>query len=164
MSFNGHTWSTAGINSGWNEQQWQINYSTKNFTYDSEGRNNEIYPIEHNQSDVDTPQGGYIWDSVAAAGKTIGMYGEYCDNPLGAPQTLTKGDPLPAFLAHARRGLKSPFPWKIPVYADLDSKRQGTGWKHSDEDRVSRLVSAALRRLRSVVSGRLSFSGLEARF
>ncbi|HEU0007383.1 MAG TPA: beta-propeller fold lactonase family protein [Terriglobia bacterium] len=127
VSFNGHTWSTAGINSGWNEQQWQINYSTKNFTYDSEGRNNEIYPIEHNQSDVDTPQGGYIWDSVAAAGKTIGMYGEYCDNPPHALRHLAKGDPLPAFLAHPRVGSSSPFPWKIPVYADLDANGKVQG-------------------------------------
>src|SRR5262249_32408412 len=100
VSFNGHTWSTAGINSGWNEQQWQINYSTKNFTYDSEGRNNASLPIQHNQADVDSPQGGYIWDTVAAAGKTIGIYGEYCDNPPQPLKWLEKGDPLPAYLVH----------------------------------------------------------------
>ncbi|MCI0620766.1 MAG: beta-propeller fold lactonase family protein [Acidobacteria bacterium] len=127
VSFNGHTWSTAGINSGWNEQQWQINYSTKNFTYDSEGRNNEVYPIEHNQSDVDTPHGGYIWDNVAAAGKTIGMYGEYCDNPERPLKVLGKGDALPAFLVHPRIGEKSLFPWKVPVYADLDASGKVLG-------------------------------------
>lgn len=120
VSFNGHTWSTAGINSGWNEQQWQINYSTKNFTYDSEGRNNEIYPVEHNQSDVDSPQGGYIWDTVAAAGKTIGMYGEYCDNPPEPLRVLQKGDPLPSFLVHPKIGEKSPFPWRLPIFAHLE--------------------------------------------
>ena len=119
VSFNGHTWSTAGINSGWNEQQWQIHYSTKNFTYDSEGRNNEILPVEHNQSDVDTPQGGYIWDSVAAAGKTIGMYGEYCDNPEQPLRVLRKGDALPDFLVHPKIGATSAFPWEVPLFADL---------------------------------------------
>lgn len=127
VSFNGHTWSTAGINSGWNEQQWQINYSTKNFTYDSEGRNNEIYPIEHNQADVDTPQGGYIWDTVAAAGKTIGMYGEYCDNPERPRLELKKADPLPSFLVHPKIGSKSPFPWTIPVFAGLDESGNVVG-------------------------------------
>jgi DNA-binding beta-propeller fold protein YncE len=119
VSFNGHTWSTAGINSGWNEQQWQIYYSTKNFTYDSEGRNNEILPVEHNQSDVDTPQGGYIWDRVAASGKTIGMYGEYCDNPEQPLRVLRKGDAFPDFLVHPKIGATSPFPWEVPLFADL---------------------------------------------
>ncbi|PYV93109.1 MAG: hypothetical protein DMG05_02525 [Acidobacteria bacterium] len=122
VSFNGHTWSTAGINSGWNEQQWQINYSTKNFTYDSEGRNNDSLPILHNQADVDSPQGGYIWDTVAAAGKTIGMYGEYCDNPPQPLKWLEKGDPLPSYLVHPGIGKNSPFPWRVPLFAELDVK------------------------------------------
>ncbi|MEW5975810.1 MAG: bifunctional YncE family protein/alkaline phosphatase family protein [Acidobacteriota bacterium] len=129
VSFNGHTWSTAGINSGWNEQQWQINYSTNNFTYDSEGRNNQMLPIQHNQSDVDSPQGGYIWDSVVAAGKSIGMYGEYCANPLEPLRKIRKGDPLPDFLVHSDIGSRSPFPWEIPLFAELmpdGSVRGGT--------------------------------------
>jgi len=120
VSFNGHTWSTAGINSGWNEQQWQINYSTENFTYDSEGRNNDALPILENQPDVDSPQGGYIWDKVVAAGKSIGIYGEYCDNPGEPLRWLQKGDPLPDYLASAPVGKDSPFPWKMPLFADLD--------------------------------------------
>lgn len=120
VSFNGHTWSMAGINSGWNEQQWQINYSTGNFTYDSEGRNNDILPVSFNQSDVDTPQGGYIWDSVLAAGKSIGMYGEYCSNPPEPVKILRKGDPLPPYLVHPRLGAKSLFQWEAPLYALLD--------------------------------------------
>jgi DNA-binding beta-propeller fold protein YncE len=121
VSFNGHTWSTAGINSGWNEQQWQINYSTKNFTYDSEGRNNDSLPIQHNQPDVDSPQGGYIWDTAAAAGKTIGIYGEYCDNPPEPLKWLQKGEPLPSYLLHPRIGKNSPFPWRVPLFAELDA-------------------------------------------
>ncbi len=120
VSFNGHTWSTAGINSGWNEQQWQIKYSTKNFTNDSEGRNNDSLPILDNQADVDSPQGGYIWDSVAAAGKTIAIYGEYCDNPPQPLKWLEKGDPLPAYLVHPVIGKYSPFPWRVPLFAELD--------------------------------------------
>ena len=120
VSFNGHTWSTAGINSGWNEQQWQINYSTKNFTYDSEGRNNDSLPILDNQADVDSPQGGYIWDTVTAAGKTIGIYGEYCNNPPQPLKWLEKGDPLPSYLVHPAMGKDSPFPWRVPLFAEVD--------------------------------------------
>ncbi len=120
VSFNGHTWTTAGINSGWNEQQWQINYSTKNFTYDSEGRNNDSLPILHNQADVDSPQGGYIWDTVTAARKTIGIYGEYCENPPQPLKWLEKGDPLPSYLVHPGIGKDSPFPWRVPLFAELD--------------------------------------------
>ena len=121
VSFNGHTWSTAGINSGWNEQQWQINYSTKNFTYDSEGRNNDSLPIQHNQADVDSPQGGYIWDTVVAAGKTIGIYGEYCHNPPQPLKWLEKGEPVPPYLVHPGIGKVSPFPWRVPLFAELDA-------------------------------------------
>ncbi len=127
VSFNGHTWSTSGINTGWNEQQWQVNYSTSNFTYDSEGRNNNTLPILHDQSDVDTPQGGYIWDSVLAAGKTIGMFGEYCANPPVPLRTIKKGDPLPFYLVHPRIGSHSPFPWSIPMFALLEETGQVTG-------------------------------------
>ncbi len=121
VSFSGHTWSTAGVNSGWNEQQWQINYATGNFTYDSEGKNNDDFPIAHNQSDVDSPQGGYLWDGVLRAGKTLGMYGEYMDNPARPLATIRAGDPLPAFLAHPRLGTASRFPWPIPLYGRLDT-------------------------------------------
>ena len=127
VSFNGHTWSTAGINTGWNEQQWQINYSTSNFTYDSEGRNNNILPVQHNQSDVDTPQGGYIWDSVLAAGKTIWMYGEFCSNPPMPLRRLRKGDKLPPYLVHPRIGGLSPYPWPVPLFALLDENGRLTG-------------------------------------
>ena len=120
VSFNGHTWSTSGINSGWNEQQWQIYYSTRNFTYDSEGKNNNAFPSQSNQSDVDAPQGGYIWDSVRAAGKSIGMYGEYVDNPEKPQAMIRKGERLPAFLTHPRLGRSSRFPWTIPLYGVLD--------------------------------------------
>jgi DNA-binding beta-propeller fold protein YncE len=120
VSFSGHTWSTTGINSGWNEQQWQINYSTGNFTYDSEGRNNEAIPAEHNQSDVDTPQGGYLWDKVLAAGRKIGIYGEYVENPFKPAATLWKGEHLPGFLIHPRLGETSQFPWKVPLFGLLE--------------------------------------------
>jgi DNA-binding beta-propeller fold protein YncE len=116
VSFSGHTWSTSGINSGWNEQQWQINYSTGNFTYDSEGKNNDVLPVENAQSDVDTPQGGYIWDSVLDAGKSIGLYGEYVDNPPHPLARLDPGEKLPDFLASPRVGAISRFPWKIPLF------------------------------------------------
>ncbi len=127
VSFNGHTWTTAGINSGWNEQQWQINYSTGNFTYDSEGRNNEIVPLYHDQSDVDTPQSGYIWDSILLAGKTLGMFGEFCDNPPNPLRILRKGDPFPDYMIHPKIGRTSSFSWEVPVYAEIgvDGQRKG---------------------------------------
>lgn len=127
VSFNGHTWSTAGINTGWNEQQWQINYSTKNFTYDSEGRNNDILPVEYNQPDVDTPEAGYIWDSVLSAGKKIMMYGEYCSNPKKPLQNVKKGDRFPSYLSNPLFGDVSLFPWPVPVFAALDESGNVTG-------------------------------------
>lgn len=127
VSFNGHTWSTAGINTGWNEQQWQINYSTKNFTYDSEGRNNNILPVEHNQSDVDAPERGYIWDSVLAAGKKIMMYGEYCSNADKPLHNLKTGDRFPSYLANSPIGDVSPYPWPVPVFALIDDAGKVTG-------------------------------------
>jgi hypothetical protein len=127
VSFNGHTWSTTGINTGWNEQQWQINYSTGNFTYDTEGRNNDILPVEFNQSDVDSPEGGYIWDSVLAAGKKIGMYGEYCANPPKPLQEITKGERFPSYMVSPLIGDTSPYPWPVPIYAHLDETGKVTG-------------------------------------
>ncbi len=127
VSFNGHTWSTAGINSGWNEQQWQIHYSTDNFTYDSEGRNNDSLPILYNQSDVDSPQGGYLWDKVASAGKKIGIYGEYCANPPDPLKRLKKGERLPSYLVHPRIGERSAFPWEIPIFAELNASGKVSG-------------------------------------
>lgn len=127
VSFNGHTWSTAGINSGWNEQQWQIFYSTRNFTYDSEGRNNNSLPIENNQADVDAPQAGYIWDEAIAAGKKIAMYGEYCSDPLLPLKLLKKGDPLPSYLAGSKLGNFSPFPWSVPIYGELEGNGKIVG-------------------------------------
>jgi DNA-binding beta-propeller fold protein YncE len=127
VSFNGHTWTTTGMNTGWNEQQWQINYSTSNFTYDSEGRNNDILPVEYNQSDVDTPEGGYIWDSVLAAGKKIMMYGEYCSNPEKPLQNLKRGERFPSYMVSPLIGNTSPFPWPVPIYALLDETGKVTG-------------------------------------
>ena len=139
VSFNGHTWSTAGINSGWNEQQWQINYSTQNFTYDSEGRNNQILPVEHGQSDVDTPQGGYIWDTVIAAGKNIGMYGEFCDNPRTPLKMLRKGDPLPGLpVAPANSGPTSQYRLGSPAFGRSGSERASSSAVRSPPRRPSR--------------------------
>ncbi len=127
VSFNGHTWSTTGINTGWNEQQWQINYSTDNFTYDSEGRNNDVLPLENDQSDVDTPEGGYIWDAVLAAGKKIMIYGEYCFNPRKPLQNLKKGEPIPPYMVSPLIGKTSPYPWLVPIYAHVDEAGKITG-------------------------------------
>jgi DNA-binding beta-propeller fold protein YncE len=127
VSFNGHTWTTTGINTGWNEQQWQINYSTSNFTYDSEGRNNDIIPVEYNQSDVDTPEGGYLWDSVLAAGKKIMMYGEYCSNPDKPLQRIKKGERFPSYMVSPLIGDTSPYPWLVPIYALVDNAAKLTG-------------------------------------
>lgn len=127
VSFNGHAWTTAGINSGWNEQQWQINYSTGNFTYDSEGNNNNVMPLLFHQSDVDTPQSGYIWDSVLSAGKTIGIYGEYCNNPEKEIRWVEKQESLPGFMVHPLIGKINRFGWPIPLYADVDQDGKISG-------------------------------------
>jgi hypothetical protein len=57
---------------------------------------------------------------VIASGKSIGIYGEYCNNPKTPLKVLRKGDPYPAFLTHPKLGPNSKFGWEIPIFADLD--------------------------------------------
>src|SRR6266705_109090 len=115
VSGDGHDWSTAAITSDYNEKTWQINYRSKERTYDYRGTVAGEYPLDLGEPDVDAPSTGYIWDNVASHGLSYRDYGEYVDtewctrtgsasptqgtaSPLRTcprPQIL-KGEPLPA--------------------------------------------------------------------
>ncbi len=65
VSGDGHVWSTAAITSDYNEKTWQIAYRGKERTYDFQGQVADEYPLDHNQSDVDDPGTGFLWDNLA---------------------------------------------------------------------------------------------------
>jgi DNA-binding beta-propeller fold protein YncE len=134
VSGDGHNWSTAAITTDYNEQTWQINYRSKERTYDFQGIVADEYPLDQNESDVNEPATGYIWDNVAQHGLTYRDYGEFIggvwctatetkmtvheDKPAAnstCPKSMiTKGDPLPPNLGQPH-GSPSPWPWPVPM-------------------------------------------------
>jgi hypothetical protein len=61
----------------YNEKTWQIAYRGKERTYDFQGQNADEYPLEHNQSDIDDPSTGFLWDNLARNHVSYRDYGEY---------------------------------------------------------------------------------------
>jgi DNA-binding beta-propeller fold protein YncE len=137
VSGDGHVWSMAAISSDYNERTWQINYRSKERTYDFEGEVLGHNPLAENIPDVDDPGTGYIWADVARNGLTHRNYGEFvathwCDQgPTGASpkagtplasrgacrlNTVLPGHPLPANVGDPR-GSASPWPWPVPMIA-----------------------------------------------
>jgi DNA-binding beta-propeller fold protein YncE len=134
VSGNGHNWSTAAITSDYNEQTWQINYRSKERTYDFQGSVADEFPLEQNQPDVNEPATGYIWDNVAGHGLTYRDYGEFIygvwceatENKMtvheGVPapgstcpkSAVNKGEPLTPNVGQPH-GSVSPWPWAVPI-------------------------------------------------
>ena len=134
VSGDGHEWSTAAITSDYNENTWQIAYRSKERTYDFQGNVADEFPLENNESDVDAPATGYIWDNVANHGLTYRDYGEFLTTiwckPEGvnspkqgtaspfsekcAQAVVNKGEALPANVGQPH-GSKSPWPWAVPL-------------------------------------------------
>jgi DNA-binding beta-propeller fold protein YncE len=134
VSGDGHNWSTAAITSDYNEQTWQINYRSKERTYDFQGSVADEFPLDQNEPDVNEPATGYIWDDVASHGLTYRDYGEfiYCvwckttENKMtvheGVPapgltcpkNAANKGELLPLNVGQPH-GSPSPWPWAIPI-------------------------------------------------
>ncbi len=82
VSGDGHEWSTAGIASDYNENNWQINYRGKERTYDFQGTVADEFPLDDNEPDVDAPTTGYLWDNLAAHGVSYRDYGEFVADNL----------------------------------------------------------------------------------
>jgi DNA-binding beta-propeller fold protein YncE len=134
VSGDGHDWSTAAITTDYNEQTWQINYRSRERTYDFQGTVADEYPLDENEPDVNEPATGYIWDNVASHGLTYRDYGEFIGGVWCKPtqskmtvhegtpapnstcprNTVNKGQPLPPNVGQPH-GSPSPWPWAVPV-------------------------------------------------
>jgi len=134
VSGNGHEWSTAAITSDYNEQTWQINYRSRERTYDFQGSVTDEIPLDLNEPDVNEPATGYIWDNVASHGLTYRDYGEFIDGVWckateskatiheGTPapnsscpkNIIRKGDSLPSNVGQPHAS-PSPWPWPVPL-------------------------------------------------
>jgi len=139
VSGDGHLWSTAAITSDYNEKTWQIAYRGKERTYDFQGQVADEYPLEHNQSDIDDPSSGFLWDNVAKHGLTYRDYGEFVNaewcnekkkaatpkqgTPSGqeshCPRTaIHKGELLAPNVGDPHAG-PSPWPWAVPLFSGV---------------------------------------------
>ncbi len=138
VSGDGHNWSTAAIGSDYLEKTIQGDYRNREErTYDYEGENANLIPLENDMPDVNESGTGYIWSNVARHHLTYRHYGEYvttkwCNEPgsstspkegTPSPSALScaktaihKGEPLPANLGQPH-GSASPWPWAIPLIA-----------------------------------------------
>jgi DNA-binding beta-propeller fold protein YncE len=128
VSGDGHDWSTAAITSDYNEKTWQIDYRGKERTYDYQGSVADELPLEHDESDVDAPATGYIWDNVAGHGLSYRDYGEFlvtiwCKSEHSRPSPfsvecahpeVSKGQPLPSNVGEPH-GSASPWLWPVPM-------------------------------------------------
>ena len=99
VSGDGHNWSTAAIASDYNEQTWQINYRSRQRTYDFQGSVTDEIPLDEGEPDVNEPGTGYIWDDVSSHGLTYRDYGEFIYGvwckPTDSKTTLHEGTPAP---------------------------------------------------------------------
>ncbi len=149
VSGDGHVWSTAAINSDYNERTWQIGYRGHERPYDFEGVVEEGYPLLENIPDVDEPGSGYMWTDLAKNHKTLYHFGEFisskfCDDSGEAPKDrplpeeagtpegehscehpfIHEGDAIPANYG----GGVSKYPWKIPlIYKNVATKPELEG-------------------------------------
>lgn len=135
VSGDGHVWSTAAINSDYNEKTWQQSYRGGQRTYDYEGVVANGYPLLQGIPDIDEPGSGYLWTDLAAHHKTYYHFGEFistkfCDDSGEAPKEKTpregtpqvapalcgrnfihQGESIPAIYG----GGISQYPWPIPM-------------------------------------------------
>ena len=138
VSGDGHNWSTAAIASDYLEKAIQPGYrNNEERTYDYEGENANLIPLENDMPDVNETGTGYIWTNVAQHRLTYRHYGEYvttkwCNEPAATasprqgmpspaghacPKTaIQKGEPLPANFGQPH-GSPSPWPWPVPLIA-----------------------------------------------
>jgi DNA-binding beta-propeller fold protein YncE len=139
VSGDGHLWSTAAITSDYNEKTWQIAYRGKERTYDFQGQVADEFPLEHNQSDVDDPSTGFLWDNLARNHVSYRDYGEFVNaewcnekrkaaspkqgTPSGqetrCPRTeVQQGGSLPPNVGDPHGGT-SPWPWAVPLFSGV---------------------------------------------
>jgi DNA-binding beta-propeller fold protein YncE len=135
VSGDGHVWSNAATTTDYNENTWQITYRGRERTYDYQGNVAGENPFDQGRSDIDAPMTGFLWDNLAAHGKTYRDYGEFVDGIWCKPEAvaspkegtpsplseqcpvsaITKGSQLPTHLGDPA-GSASPWPWPVPVF------------------------------------------------
>jgi DNA-binding beta-propeller fold protein YncE len=139
VSSGGHVWSNAAIGTDYLEKTWQPAYRGGQRTYDSEGMVADGNPLLQQIPDVSDPASGYIWNNLAAHGKTYYHFGEYissifCDSAkVTDPQA---GAMLPG--SHCPRNAVAPgetfpaewgggqnkWPWPVPLLATNTATKQ----------------------------------------
>jgi DNA-binding beta-propeller fold protein YncE len=148
VSGDGHVWSTAGIDSDYNERTWQVAYRGHERPYDFEGVTEGGYPLVEHIPDIDEPGSGYLWTDLARSHKSLYHFGEFistefCTDSLAAqPPTLPEqtgtpegkhycehpfihqGEPIPDNYG----GGTSPYPWPIPlIYRNVATQPELVG-------------------------------------
>jgi DNA-binding beta-propeller fold protein YncE len=143
ISSGGHVWSNAAIGTDYLEKTWQQGYRGGHRTYDSEGMVADGNPLLQKIPDVSDPASGYIWNNLAAHGKTYYHFGEYissifCDAAKVAdPQAgamlpgghcprnaVAPGETFPAEWG----GGENKWPWAVPLMAsNTATKRELVG-------------------------------------
>jgi hypothetical protein len=139
ISSGGHVWSNAAIGTDYLERTWQQGYRGGQRTYDSEGMVANGNPLLQKIPDVSDPASGYIWNNLAAHGKTYYHFGEYisstfCDAAKVAdPQAgamlagshcprnaVAPGESFPAEWG----GGQNKWPWAVPLMASNTATKQ----------------------------------------
>ncbi len=139
----GHVWSTAAITGDYNEKTWQIAYRGKERTYDFQGTFAGEYPLDYNESDVNDPISGFLWDNLARHGVSYRDYGEFVDaawcnrtpkvespreGPLSpeeepCPRTdVDQGQTLESNVGDPHGGA-SPWPWRVPLFKTVKATK-----------------------------------------
>ena len=137
VSGDGHVWSTAAINSDYNERSWQVNYRGGQHGYDYEGVVSAGVPLDQHIPDVAQPGTGYLWGDLAKNGKTLYHFGEFIsstfctDRGKSSAQTDSQQGPMLEGKACSVRnevkpgeklpevwgGTVNKWPWAIPLLA-----------------------------------------------
>ena len=136
VSGDGHVWSTAAINSDYNERSWQVNYRGGQHLYDYEGVVSAGVPLDQHIPDVAQPGTGYLWGNLASHGKTLYHFGEFIssvfctDKGVSAAQRDSQLGPMLEGKVCSRNEVKpgeklpevwggtvNKWPWAIPLLA-----------------------------------------------
>lgn len=98
VSADGWNWSTSGMANEYTQRNTFTNYSDRGRNYDFEGTNNGV-PVELNdRRDVGMAEGGYLWDTVLAAGKSLrnfGMFIAFDPDGVRPESRIMQGDGVP---------------------------------------------------------------------
>jgi hypothetical protein len=139
ISSGGHVWSIAAIGTDYLERTWQQDYRGNQRTYDSEGMVADGNPLLQKIPDVSDPASGYLWNNLAAHGKTYYHFGEYISSIFCEAAKVTdpqQGAMLPGvncprnaiapgetFPPEWGGGLNK-WPWPVPLLASNTATKQ----------------------------------------